>query len=160
VKGNDKIKRIKRGTPMEIKEGYIEWKEYKTYYRIVNPNGKKIPLCILHGGPGSTHNSYEVFDHVAFDDDRPIIMYDQLGCGLSSLEGEHKTLWRKDVWVEELEELRKQLHLEKLHLMGRFMQTKKDVELIKSYAKELKENKNFELADKICNISDRILNEI
>ena len=103
---------------MEIKEGYIEWKEYKTYYRIVNPNGKKIPLCILHGGPGSTHNSYEVFDHVAFDDDRPIIMYDQLGCGLSSLEGEHKTLWRKDVWVEELEELRKQLHLEKLHLMG------------------------------------------
>ena len=44
--------------------------------------------------------------------------------------------------------------------MGRFMQTKKDVELIKSYAKELKKNKNFELADKICNISDRILNEI
>ena len=103
---------------MEIKEGYIHWKQYQTYYRIANPQGKKTPLCILHGGPGSTHNSYEVFDHVALEDDRPILLYDQLGCGLSSLEGEHKTLWRKDVWVEELIEIRKQLHLDQLHLMG------------------------------------------
>ncbi len=35
---------------------------YQTYYRIVGEqkdNGKA-PLICLHGGPGSTHNYYEV----------------------------------------------------------------------------------------------------
>ena len=66
---------------MEIKEGYIPFLDYKTYYRIVNPKGKKTPLLMLHGGPGSTHNAFELFDSLALEDDRPIIMYDQIGCG-------------------------------------------------------------------------------
>ena len=77
---------------MDIKEGYLPFKGYQTYYRIVNPTGKKTPLVILHGGPGSTHNSYELLDHLAQEDDRPFIMYDQLGCGLSFVEGKHDEL--------------------------------------------------------------------
>ncbi len=103
---------------MDIKEGYIPFKGYQTYYRIVNPTGKKTPLVILHGGPGSTHNSYELMDHLAVEDDRPFIMYDQLGCGLSFVEGKHDDLFNKEVWVEELENLRKELHLEEVHLLG------------------------------------------
>lgn len=103
---------------MNIKEGYIKFKNYQTYYRIVNPDGKKIPLLMLHGGPGSTHNSFELFDHVAFEDDRPIIMYDQLGCGKSIIEKGHEELWTKETWVEELINLRKKLNLDKVNILG------------------------------------------
>ena len=63
----------------KITEGYMPFHGYQTYYRIVGEqkdNGKA-PLICLHGGPGSTHNYYEVLDNVADDDDRMIIMYDQ-----------------------------------------------------------------------------------
>lgn len=103
---------------MNIREGYITFKTYKTYYRIVNPEGKKTPLLICHGGPGSTHNSFETIDRLAFDDDRPIVMYDQLGCGQSSLDTPHPELWRKETWVEELENLRAKLNLSEIHLLG------------------------------------------
>lgn len=103
---------------MEIKEGYLDYLSYKTYYRIVNPNGKKIPLLMLHGGPGSTHNSFELFDHFAFEDDRPIIMYDQLGCGKSDIGIGHEELWNKETWVNELINLRNKLNLKEIHLLG------------------------------------------
>ena len=102
---------------MEIKEGYIDYLNHKTYYRIVNPEGHKTPLVLLHGGPGSTHNSHELFDHVAFDDDRPLIMYDQIGCGNSYLDG-HPELWTQETWMDELIALREYLHLDQLHILG------------------------------------------
>ena len=56
----------------KITEGYMPDLEHQTYYRIVGekqPNGKA-PLICLHGGPGSTHNYYEVLDNLADDDAR------------------------------------------------------------------------------------------
>lgn len=103
---------------MQIKEGYIKYLDYKTYYRIVNPNGHKTPLVMLHGGPGSTHNSFELFDNLAFEMDRPIIMYDQIGCGNSIIEKGHIELWNKKVWVDELINLRDKLNLKEIHLLG------------------------------------------
>lgn len=103
---------------MEIREGYIKFKNYQTYYRIVNPNGKKTPLLLCHGGPGSTHNAFEALDSLALEDDRPLIMYDQIGCGLSSSAPGHLELWNKNTWVDELINLRKELHLDHLHLLG------------------------------------------
>ena len=46
---------------MEINDGYMPFKGFKTYYRIVD-GGDKTPLICLHGGPGSTHNYFEVLD--------------------------------------------------------------------------------------------------
>ena len=103
---------------MEIKEGYLDYLEYKTYYRIVNPNGKNTPLLLLHGGPGSTHNSFELFDELAVRSDRPIIMYDQIGCGKSIIEKGHKELWNKTTWVNELINLREKLNLKEVHMLG------------------------------------------
>ncbi|MBS6427395.1 MAG: alpha/beta hydrolase [Clostridioides difficile] len=62
---------------MKITEGYMPFKGFKTYYRIVGENteGKK-PLVLLHGGPGSTHNYFEVLDKIA-ESGRQVIMYDQ-----------------------------------------------------------------------------------
>ena len=45
----------------QIQEGRMPYLGYETYYRIVGENkGNKKPLLLLHGGPGSTHNYFEV----------------------------------------------------------------------------------------------------
>ncbi|MER0280212.1 proline iminopeptidase [Clostridioides difficile] len=102
---------------MKITEGYMPFEGFKTYYRIVGENteGKK-PLVLLHGGPGSTHNYFEVLDKVA-ESGRQVIMYDQIGCGNSFVEG-HPELFNADTWIKELIELRKHLGLEEIHLLG------------------------------------------
>ena len=103
----------------KITEGYMPYLGYQTYYRIVGErkdNGKA-PLICLHGGPGSTHNYFEVLDNVADDDDRMIVMYDQIGCGNSYLDG-HPELWNQKVWLDELEALRKHLDLDVCHIIG------------------------------------------
>ncbi len=102
---------------MKIKDGYLKFKDYKTYYVIANPEGKKTPLLILHGGPGSTHNNYRILDKLAKKDDRPIIMYDQLGCGKSMVTG-HPELFNEEVWLDELENLIDKLSLNEIHLLG------------------------------------------
>lgn len=102
---------------VEIKEGRMDFKGFKTYYRITNPEGKKAPLLLLHGGPGSTHNYFEGFDKLAETIDRPIVMYDQIGCGESAIPG-HTELYNADVWMEELEALRDHLGLDEVHILG------------------------------------------
>ena len=103
---------------MEIREGYMSFLEYKTYYRIVGKKtGDKKPLVLLHGGPGSTHNYFEVLDRLAEEDGRELVMYDQLGCGNSYVEN-RPDLWNAGVWIEELRCIRKQLGLDEMHLLG------------------------------------------
>lgn len=103
---------------MEIKEGYINFKNHQTYYRMVGTcKGNKKPLILLHGGPGSTHNYFEVMDDLTLKDDRAIIMYDQIGCGNSYIEG-HPEYFTAETWLEELCELRKQLYLDEVHILG------------------------------------------
>jgi proline iminopeptidase len=110
---NDKLE----GINMKITEGYMPFEGFKTYYRIVGEStqGKK-PLVLLHGGPGSTHNYFEVLDKIA-ETGRQVIMYDQIGCGNSFIEG-HPELFNADTWIKELIELRKHLGLEEIHLLG------------------------------------------
>ena len=69
---------------MEIKEGYMPFMGYQTYYRIVGKTEEgKSPIILLHGGPGSTHNYFELLERVA-ESGRAVIMYDQLGCATHS----------------------------------------------------------------------------
>ena len=103
---------------MKITEGYMPFKEGKTYYRITGEAaGSKKPLILLHGGPGSTHNYFEVLDYLAERDGRQLIMYDQIGCGNSFIEG-HKEYFNADTWIEELDALREHLNLKEVHIMG------------------------------------------
>lgn len=102
---------------MKIVEGYMPFEGFKTYYRIVGEGTKgKKPLLLLHGGPGSTHNYFEMLDKIA-EGGRQVIMYDQIGCGNSFVEG-HPELFNADTWIKELIELRKHLGLEEIHLLG------------------------------------------
>nr|WP_306437276.1 proline iminopeptidase-family hydrolase [Companilactobacillus huachuanensis] len=96
----------------------MPFREYQTYYRITGDlTSNKTPLLLLHGGPGSTHNYFEIFDQLAEKTGRPIVMYDQLGCGKSSISDD-KNLWQADTWVDELTALREYLCLKKVHLLG------------------------------------------
>ena len=93
---------------------------FSTYYRIVEPDRPepgRAPLLLLHGGPGSTHNYFEVLDALADADGRTLVMYDQLGCGESYVEG-HDELWTYRTWDEELACLRRHLGLDRCHLLG------------------------------------------
>ena len=102
---------------MKITEGYMPFLGHQTYYRIAGEcRDGKAPLLLLHGGPGSTHNYFEVLDALA-DTGRAIISYDQIGCGNSYLDG-HPELWTLETWTRELIALREHLGLDRVHLLG------------------------------------------
>lgn len=128
----------------QITEGYMPFMGYKTYYRIAGTrkdNGKA-PLICLHGGPGSTHNYFEVLDNIADDDDRMVVMYDQLGCGLSYLDG-HPELWTKETWMSELFALREHLGLDECHIIGQSWGGMMQICLGIDYKEETKGVKSF-----------------
>ncbi len=102
---------------LKIVEGKMPFMGFETYYRIVGEPTGLAPLLLIHGGPGSTHNYFEVLDDLALTTGRQIISYDQLGCGESFVEG-HPELWTLQTWEDELEALRKHLHLDRVHLLG------------------------------------------
>ena len=102
---------------MKISEGYMPFMGHHTYYRTVGERTDKAPLILMHGGPGSTHNYFEVLDRVAEEDGRMLVMYDQIGCGNSYVDGRPE-LWKAETWVNELIALRKHLGLDTCHLLG------------------------------------------
>ncbi|TRZ75451.1 MAG: alpha/beta fold hydrolase [Bacteroidetes bacterium] len=110
-----------------IKEGMIKVTGGQIWYRIVGANKTGIPLLTLHGGPGAPHDYLETLE--ALRDDRPVIFYDQLGCGNSDKPTD-TTLWNIARFVEEVDQVRTALHLEKVHLMGQSWGTMLAVEYI------------------------------
>lgn len=103
---------------MEIREDYMPFMGYQTYYRIAGKcTGNKKPLILLHGGPGSTHTYFEVLDALAEADGRMLVYYDQIGCGNSYLDG-HPELWTSETWVKELMALREHLGIGECHILG------------------------------------------
>ena len=50
---------------VKVQTGYMPFGKYQTYYRIVGEATTKAPLVLIHGGPGSTHNYFEVLDELA-----------------------------------------------------------------------------------------------
>ena len=95
-------------------EGYIPVLGGHIWYRMVGDN-KGIPLLIIHGGPGYAHNYLNPLENLATD--RPVIFYDQLGCGKSDRPNDSK-LWGVNRFREEVHELLRALGLEQVHLLG------------------------------------------
>lgn len=73
------------------------------------------PLIGVHGGPGFT--SYYLEPLYALSETLPVVLYDQAGCGRSRRGGPRK-VFSIDGFVAELESLRCELGLEKMHLLG------------------------------------------
>ena len=101
-----------------VTDGFVPFGPYETYWRAVgNLDADKPALLLLHGGPGSTHDYFEVLDRLASETGRAVVSYDQLGCGRSYVEG-HPELWKAETWVDELENLMGALGLGHIHLLG------------------------------------------
>lgn len=104
--------------PDPEESGYIATPQGRLWYRI---NGKrhfsagKTPLVCLHGGPGSSH--HYLLPLVELANDRPVIFYDQLDCGLADRPNEKRN-WTVARFVSEIDILRDTLNLSELALYG------------------------------------------
>jgi proline-specific peptidase len=96
-------------------EGTIGVPGGQIWYQILNPDHPATPLLCLHGGPGMPHDYLEPLAALAAA--RPVIFYDQLGCGRSDRPAD-TSLWTIDRFVEELAAVRAALSLPRLHLFG------------------------------------------
>ncbi|MBS1512307.1 MAG: proline iminopeptidase-family hydrolase [Bacteroidetes bacterium] len=82
-------------------------------------NNPKIKILLLNGGPGATHEYFECFESFLPQEGFEFIYYDQLGCGLSD-NPKDTSMWNLSRFVEEVEQVRKALHLTKdnFYLLG------------------------------------------
>jgi proline iminopeptidase len=99
-----------------MEESFIDFKDYKTWYATHGDLSNGTPLVALHGGPGYPHYHLQNLSELSRKG-IPVIFYDQLGCGKSDRPDNPK-LWTIELFIEELEAIRKQLNLKTIHLLG------------------------------------------
>lgn len=100
---------------MSMKEGFIDVTTGNVWYQIHDIGTNKTPVIILHGGPGSSHYSLQGLRILA--EDRPVIFYDQLGCGKSDRPTD-TSLWNIDRFALELGQIKEALSLKEFHILG------------------------------------------
>ena len=105
-----------------IKEGFINVKGGKVWYRI-NGTGNKTPLLLLHGGPGSS--SFNLDGLADLGNDRPIRITDT-------------SLMTIQQYVEQLEQIRTALHLNQFYLYGHSWGTMLGIDYYLKYPKAIK----------------------
>lgn len=96
-------------------EGYIAVTGGKVWYRIAGADKPGIPLLLVHGGPGAPHDYLDTLATPGMN--RPVVFYDQLGCGNSDKPSD-TALWNVARFVEELDQVRTALKLSKVHILG------------------------------------------
>ncbi|RZJ46026.1 MAG: alpha/beta fold hydrolase [Brevundimonas sp.] len=101
-------------TEIPAEEGYAAVPGGKVFWRRFG-SGPGRPLLLLHGGPGAAHNY--LLSMTALGDERPVIVYDQLGCGRSDAPTD-ETLYTVQRSVDELEAVRESLGLGQVDLFG------------------------------------------
>ena len=96
-------------------EGYLELSNGRVWWRREGA-GDALPILLLHGGPGAASYYLEPFaERLALH--RPVIIFDQLGCGRSD-QPDDPSLWTLDRACQELDDVRAALGLEHCHLLG------------------------------------------
>lgn len=99
------------------REGFIDVEGGQVWYRAAGLDSEGAPLLVLHGGPGMTHFYLESLEALA--DTRPVIFYDQLGCGNSVTTAEDtESLWTIERFVKEVQVVRDSLGLSEVHILG------------------------------------------
>lgn len=95
-------------------EGFVDVPGGRVWYQVVG-SGQGTPLLVINGGPGMSHHYVKPL--AALGADRPVVFYDQLGCGRSDHPSD-SSLWRIDRYVEEIARVREALGLREVHLYG------------------------------------------
>ncbi len=96
-----------------VKEQYVAVTGGRVYTRTVGAEKPGVPLLVLHGGPGTSWDYLEPLEAL----DRPVVFYDQLGCGNSD-RPDDVSLWTVERYAHEVTEVRAALGLERIHLLG------------------------------------------
>jgi proline-specific peptidase len=87
----------------------------RVWYRRLG-SGDATPLLMLHGGPGAGSDYIAPLGE-ALAADRPVVFWDQLGCGRSDAPDD-TSLWTLDRFVAEVDAVRGALGLDRIHLFG------------------------------------------
>lgn len=101
----------------------IEFGDYETWLRVTHPadpRPDRLPLVVVHGGPGMAHN-YCLPMTALGGDGRVVVHYDQVGCGLSThLPDAPADFWTVALFVAELRNLTQQVDVLQagFHLLG------------------------------------------
>lgn len=104
--------------PVYDEQGFIPYhykgKTYNLWFGKIGKNNKP-PLLVIHGGPGNNHFNLVALQALGFE--RPIIFYDQLGCGNSERPYD-SSLWLPERFFNEVQTVKDFLGLEEYHLLG------------------------------------------
>lgn len=95
-------------------EGYVNVIGGKVYYKMIG-GGTGTPLIVVHGGPGVPHQYLQSLEELA--NDRPVIFYDQLGCGKSD-RPQGDQLWIPRRFAREIGAIREQLGLTECYILA------------------------------------------
>lgn len=87
--------------------GMVVWRRFG--------DGPKTPLILIHGGPGFPSDYLQPFD--ALGDERPVYVWDQLGCGRSDRPSD-TSLWSVERFVQEFDTVRAEVAPGPVHVLG------------------------------------------
>lgn len=99
---------------LHSQEGFVDVDGGKIWYRVVG-EGDKTPLLVLHGGP--SFPSYYLDPLKELSDERPVIFFDQLGCGRSDRITD-TTLMTIDAHIDQITRLLRFLNVNEIYLYG------------------------------------------
>jgi L-proline amide hydrolase len=99
-------------------EGFLPFRGFRTWYRVVGDGEEpgRLPLLVLHGGPGSAHDALEGLGALA-EEGRRVAFYDQLGSGKSD-RPDNPSLWSAETFLDQVRSVREGLGLDEIHLFG------------------------------------------
>lgn len=108
--------RAAAAAPLGLRPGerYVDVPGGRVWTSVVG-GGRRPPLLVLHGGPGAGHDYLEPLGDLGTD--RPVVFYDQLGCGKSD-KPDDPALWTVARFVAEIDAVRRGLGLNRCHLYG------------------------------------------
>lgn len=97
---------------------FLPFRGFRTWYGVVGDREEpgRLPLVVLHGGPGSAHDALEGLAALSAQG-RRVVFYDQLGSGESD-RPDDPALWTVETFVDQLRSVREGLGLEAIHLFG------------------------------------------
>lgn len=116
-------------------EGFIDVQGGKIWYKVIG-DGVNVPLLMLHGGPGvPSYYLNPLLEDLSRD--RPVIVFDQLGCGRSDRITD-TSLMTVDAYVEQVGALLDALDVGNIYLYGHSWGTMLGVEYYLKYGERVK----------------------
>jgi L-proline amide hydrolase len=91
---------------LDVIEGFVPYGEYETWFRVTGDlDSEMTPLVVAHGGPGCSHDYLISLAEIARTG-RPVIHYDQVGGGRSTLlPDKGADFWTVQFFLDELDNL-------------------------------------------------------